>query len=368
MRLSIEQLKEVLKTYVTQEAVSNTSFTVTRNNVAELVDKIAKTFTIDNPFYDKLAIFEGEELSFGKTVEEWYQNLVLPVDYDESGEGALAPTYPNYAKPTYSYTIGKKVIPVTIRNNDLERAVHFEGQLQELITTQTKRMYDSEALYRYGVKKEMIARLVELCEATSTAEGPFQASETYDIGEKISNADETVVGVFVRPYTANSALSYEDAVNKGYIVTYDILKNVTAPVDSSTGEKFIEEVKKDIETASFANEGHSLNGNTIGSEIGLVLLVKKGVIPSLEVNTIAGAFHDNMLAVPAEIIVVDDFGSYTGNAYAVLMDRRGMRLHNTYKAVRENLNGKGDFLNLFLHTEDTPHISRNTFVKVYKNA
>ena len=37
-----------------------------------------------------------------------------------------------------------------------------------------------------------------------------------------------------------------------------------------------------------------------------------------------------------------------------------------YRAVRENLNGDGDWLNLFFHVEYTCHVSRNTFVKVYK--
>ena len=43
-----------------------------------------------------------------------------------------------------------------------------------------------------------------------------------------------------------------------------------------------------------------------------------------------------------------------------------MRLHNTYMATREDFNGKGDFVNLYRHTEDTATLSRNTFVKVYK--
>ena len=44
-----------------------------------------------------------------------------------------------------------------------------------------------------------------------------------------------------------------------------------------------------------------------------------------------------------------------------------MRLHPTYNATRENPNGDGDFLNVFKHTENTAYISRNTFLKVYKN-
>lgn len=368
MRLTIPELKTVISEYVTEERVANTTFNVTRNNTAELIDKIAKIYTIDNPFYDKLAIFDGEELSFGKTVEEWYQNLVLPVDYDENGEGALAPTYPSYVPPTYSYTIGKKVIPITIRNNDLERAVHFIEQFRELIDTQTKRMYDSLALYKYGVKKQMLSVLISLCETAMSSATNFTAGQTYSVLTVLKDSSSNRRAVVVRAYSPNDTSSFDDAVTKGFLVVLDLITTVPVPVDATTGENFIEAVKKDIETASFANEGHSLNGNTIGSEVGLVLLVKKGVIPSLEVKTIAGAFHENMLAVPAEVVVVDDFGDYAGNAYAVLMDRRGMRLHNTYQAVRENFNGKGDFLNLFLHTENTPHISRNTFVKVYKGA
>lgn len=366
MRLTIENLKATITQYVTANQLANTTFTVTRNNVADLVDKIAKVFTLDNPFMDKLAIFDGEELPLGKTVEEWYQNLVLPVDYDPSGIDALAPTYPNYVPPTYSYTIGRKVIPITIKNNDIERAVNNVSEFTEIINIQSKRMYDSEALYRYGVKKEMLARYIELCENAMTTNTAFSASNNYTVLTNVKNNSD--IAVVVKAYTAGDATDFNDAVSKGYLVKLDLTKVVAIPTDATTGENFIEAVKKDIETASFANEGHSLNGNTVGSEIGLVLVVKKGIIPTLQVKTIAGAFHDEMLAVPAEIVVVDDFGSYSGNAYAMLVDRRAVRLHNTYRAVRENFNGKGDHLNLFLHTENTPHISRNTFIRVYKSA
>ena len=67
-----------------------------------------------------------------------------------------------------------------------------------------------------------------------------------------------------------------------------------------------------------------------------------------------------------EQIVVKDFGdSAPADVYAVLIDGRGMRLHNTYRATRENMNGDGDFLNIFLHTEDTAWVSRNAFIHVF---
>lgn len=89
-------------------------------------------------------------------------------------------------------------------------------------------------------------------------------------------------------------------------------------------------------------------------------------MPPLKVKTLAGAFHRDELAIPAELVVIPDFGDASSDFYAMLVDRRIMRLHNTYRAVRNNENGQGDFLNYFYHTENTAHISRNCFVKVYK--
>ena len=94
--------------------------------------------------------------------------------------------------------------------------------------------------------------------------------------------------------------------------------------------------------------------------------MRQGIMSKLKVQTLAGAFNKEELAMPAEIRVILDFGDADSKIYAMLVDRRIMRLHNTYRAMRENQNGQGDFLNMFYHTENTVHISRNAFVKVYK--
>ena len=60
-----------------------------------------------------------------------------------------------------------------------------------------------------------------------------------------------------------------------------------------------------------------------------------------------------------------ELGSDDDKVYAVIMDARAMRLHNTYRATRENINGDGDFLNLVEHTEDTAWISRNAGIHVF---
>lgn len=367
MKLSYPQLKTLVATYVTENKISTATFNVTRANTVELVDKIGKIVHQVQDFQDKLAFFDGEDLGYGKTIEEWASDLILVEDYDANGANALAPKDPTYRPNFYSYTIGKKKIKTTIRNNDLERAVHFEAQLVELVSNKTKVLMDSATLYRYQVKREMLAKMYSIANSLQGSTTVFAASSAYSVGAALKESSTSNVrGIVVKPYTANDAASWAAAVANGYIVPLDLITEIAVPTDTATGEAFIKQVKRDVEIGSDFSEGHSLNGNTLGAAEGLVLIVKQGVLPNLEVDVEAGAFHLNKVAIPAETHVVKDFGNADASIYAVLIDRRGIKLHNTYRAVREQQNGEGDFMNLVYHTEDTPYISRNVFVKFYK--
>ena len=368
-KLSLPELRALVQSIVTTAKISNSSFVETRDNVVGLIDKIGKIMTIDTVFnIDKLNKFDGEYLSYGKTVEEWQQDLTLPQNYDPTGANALAPHDGTYRPVFYSYTIGRKVIPVTLRNNNIERAVHNEGEYIDVVTMETKRGQDSKAQYRYQVKKEMVAKLVALCEGEmdpTNATLFVAATAVSTVNTLLKNASNAV-GILVKPYPSNGAADWAGAIAAGYIVPLDLVTEIAKPVDTSTGEAFVKQVKADLEAASDVSEGHSLNGNTLGAVEGLTLIVRQGIIPALEVDTYAGAFNRSDLAMPAEIVVVNDMGSASEDDFAVLMDNRGMRLFPTYDAVRNNANGAGDFENIYYHMEDTAHISRNTFVKVYK--
>lgn len=77
MKLSIAELEAKVASIVTAAKVSLASFSVTRDNVVGLVDKIGKIVTLDTVFsIDKLSMFDGEYLSYGKTIEDWYQDLI----------------------------------------------------------------------------------------------------------------------------------------------------------------------------------------------------------------------------------------------------------------------------------------------------
>lgn len=391
MKMSYEQLKQYVASVVTAGKISIADFNVTRNNSVGLLDKIGKIVTLDTDFEtDKLNIFDGEYLSFGKSIEEWQEDLIMVVDEKPNGETAMAPHDPTYRPVFYSYSVGKKHIPTTIRNNDIERAVHFEEQFVTIVAMKYKRLSDSMAQYRYAVKREMIAKLYAICIADDLEIGTGAVADEWEalqsatwasaVGVK-AESGKLVLSVSVaqggltayngkyiavKEIAAASTSTLVQLVADGSLIKLDLVSEIAKPVDDSTGEAFIEQVKKDVEIARDSSEGHSLSGNSLGASEGLVLILKQGVMPSVEVKTWAGAFQKEEVAFPTEVIVVKDFGSAPKEVYGLLVDRRGLRLHNTYNATRENANGEGDFLNIFRHTEDTAYLSRNTFVKFYK--
>lgn len=375
MKLSIAQLSAVVKNYVDSNKISVDSFSETRANSVGLLDTLGKIYTLWQNYGDKLALFDGEDLSFGKTISEWAQDLILPEDFDASGSTTLAPHESTYRPVSFSYTLGKKTIPQTIRNNDIERAVHNIGQFEEIITGKTKALYDSETMFRYALKRQALGVLIERCadamdstnaDVTLATEGTT-ISGAVAVNELVYVTATTSMYVAVKPIASGSGLTGTTAIAGGYLIKLDLVTEIAQPTTAESGEAFIEQVLADVEVASDFSEGHSLNGNTLGGnpEAGLVLVMKQGIMPSLKVQTLAGAFHREDLAIPAEIVVIPNFGDADDDYYAILVDRRIMRLHNTYRAVRENLNGQGDFLNMFYHTENTAHVSRNCFVKVY---
>ena len=78
--LTYQQLLQVIKEYVDENKISVESLSVTRNNIVGLADKIGAVITLDNTFTDKLSIIDAGTMNFGRTVEEWYEDLILPTD------------------------------------------------------------------------------------------------------------------------------------------------------------------------------------------------------------------------------------------------------------------------------------------------
>ena len=374
-KLALALLATFVTSYVSQSKIAVDSYTETRDNSVGLLDTLGKIYTNWQNYRDKLLIFDGEDLSYGKTIEEWAQDLIMPQTADPTGANTLAPHDSTYRPVSFSYTLGKVTIPQSIRNNDIERAVHNIAQFSDIIAGKTKAMYDSETLLRYQIKREGLGVLATLClydmdatnaDVTLATEGA-SISGAHSVNELFAVTSTGKVYVLVKPIASGAGLTGTTAIAGGYLIELDLVTEIAKPVDDSTGEDFIEQVLNDVEVFSDVSEGHSLNGNTLGGdpEAGLVLVLKQGIMSPLKVRTMAGAFNKEDLAIPAKIVVCKDFGSADEDVYAMLVDARIMRLHNSYRAVRINENGEGDFLNYFYHSENTLHVSKNCAVKVY---
>lgn len=368
-KLSLTELQNLITAYVEGDNIAVTDLNVTKNNIVGLADKIGKIVTIDSNFKDKLAVFDGEDLSFGKTVEEYFQDLILPEEGATPGTNDEKVTKffsPTYRPVSYSYTLGTKKFPISKPYNNIERAVHNIGQYERIVFDITKKLFDSETAWKYGVKRQMLSTLINKCEDAKNGATTFAKTSAYAEGAYVT--DTTNYGVVVVAITANTYNTYNDAVNAGAIINLNFVTTIAKPTDTASGEAFIKQLKGDVEIAMDESEGYSLNGNTIGAvDESLYLIIKQGVMPSLEVDTQAGAFHADKVALPAKHIVIKDFGDNNTGVYAMLVDVRGLKLHNDYRAVRNFENGYNDFISYFLHSEFTAFISRNTFVKIYKS-
>lgn len=313
-KLTIDGLKTLAKNYVAASKQAG-AWTASQNNLYQAIDKIGKMVMLDGSFIDKLPELDGDELPLGKTIEEYFIDLVLPESYAGiATEGAkdLTPALPSVEACSYSYSLGREKIKTTVPYDNIERAARTEEDASNMIAKILQRLNNSYELFKFAAKKQLLG---------------------------------------------NAA---DKAVAAGLVTT------IAKPADTATGEAFIKQIKEDVETASFAGTG-GLNQAVIGAAPELVLYVKKGVMPSVEVDTLAGAFNEGRLAIPATVKVVDDFGTMTNTGvYAILVDPRGIKLHRGYHAIRESVNADGDFVNYVDHSEHTGFISKNVFIKAYK--
>ena len=368
VRLDLKGLKTAVASYVTAAKIDLSTLTITQNNIVGLVDTIGKIWTIDTSVYDKLPEFDGEALSFGKTVEEWNQDMSLPQDHnvDEDGSRALKDYTPTYRPVSYSITLGRKVSATSIPYGNIERAVHNEGQFVEVVAMITKKLEDSISLWKYECKREVMGKMIDACEsAMGSGATTYTANTTaLVVGTAYTNGSGKYAVAMLSQNAENK--TFDQLLTEGELVELKLINEVDLPINTATGEAFIKAVKEQVEYASDVSEGHSLNGNVLGVEEELGLYFKQGVMPSIEVDTLAGAFHQEQLALGVDSKVIKDFGSTTSTAFAVLLDKRAIRLFEGYNATRSNENGFGDRLNIFRHVEYTGHYSRNAFICVVK--
>ena len=325
-KMTIESLETFVKTYVDKSKQAG-AWVSSTDNLLKLQDKIGKQITLDGSFQDKLPELSGDDLPLGKSTEEFMIGLTMPSEFDATGADNDKPAYPSVEDVAYCYTLGRKKIKTSVPYDNVERAALTAEGAADMIGKIMERIQNSESLYEYNIKKQLLANMVDKAIAVNTA---------------ITNPTERE--------------------------KYGTVKVVALPDTTENAENAILEIKKAVEDASFAHQGNCLAGKDalIGASPELTLYVKKGFMPSVEVNAFAGAFNKADLAIPATIKVVDDIPCTDTKVWGVLIDPRGVKLHTGYKAMRSHENADGDFCNYTKHLEYTGFTSKFTFVRVFK--
>lgn len=372
-RITLAQFEAIVAQVVTPALIAQ-GYAATYNATTGLLNKVGKQFTIRGSFKDQLPELDGEELKAGKIVEEYLADIVPVEDYDRSGSTALTPREPAYFPPFYSYPLPRKVLPVTKRYDEFEAVCLSPEGVRDFIDDIMKKLSDGEAVYRYGIKRQMIGDYVAKALSIAATSTAFNANTTYSVGTYLKNS--SAYGVVINEIPASSGKTWAERIASGDIAVLDLVTIIAKPVDTTTGEAFLLQVKKDLEVATDISQGHSFGGNASGAVEDLALYVRQGVKPVLDVKVEAGAFHPENLALGATIKALPNFGSDTitvsgasidiSNVYAVLVDKRALRLHPTYRAIRTQENAEGDFITYFQHMNDTAFYSNYAFIKVYK--
>ena len=315
MALTIETLKDAAGAYVDATKQLQTKFVPTVDDFTKTVCKIGEMKTLYLPHVDKLPELSGDNLPFGETIEEFMVNDFLPSDFVYAdGAARKNATRATFAEAVYSYPMKEQLWELGVPRNQFRRVSLGERSFGDLIASTLSTLDSSANAWNYAAKRQLLGNA-----AVEAAKIPGCTSV------------------------------------------------LAKPADTATGEAFIKAVKACVEVASDMNDGN-LAQHTAAAAPSLTLYIKQGVMPSIEVDTMAGAFNEAKLAIPATVKTILDFGTTDENVYAILVDNRAIKLHDDILTVTSDYEGRMDQDNFYRHQKQTGFISKYGYIHVFKAA
>ena len=316
MALTIQTLKNAAAAYVDATKQLQSKFVPTVDDFTKTVCKIGEMTTLYLPHVDKLPELSGDNLPFGETIEEFMVNDFLPSDFSyQDGAPKKNATRATFAEAVYSYPMKEQLWELGVPRNQFRRVSLGERSFGDLIASTLSTLDSSANAWNYAAKRQLLG---------------------------------------------NAALEAAKIPN--------LTTAIAKPVDTATGEAFIKAVKECVEVASDMNAGN-LAQHTAAAAPSLTLYIMQGVMPSIEVDTMAGAFNEAKLAIPATVKTVLDFGTASDSGvYAILVDNRAIKLHDDILTVTSDYEGRMDQDNFYRHQKQTGFIYKYGYIHVFKAA
>lgn len=312
---TIAALETAAKNYVDATKQLQGTFTPTVDDFTKTVCKIGEMKTLYLPHVDKLPEMNGDNLPFGETIEEFMVNDFLPETFTYvDGAPKKNAKRATFAEAVYSYALPEQLWELGVPRSQFQRVSLGQRSFTDLVSSTLMTLDSSANAWNYAAKRRLLGNAAKVA------------------------------------------------------VTAGLISEKAKPDNTADGEQFIKEVKKCVEIASDMNDSN-LAKHTAAAAPSLTLYIKQGVIPSLEVDTMAGAFNEAKLAIPAKVKTVLDFGEIEGEdagVYAILVDDRAIKLHDDILMVTSDYDGRMNQDNFFRHQKQTGFISKYGYIHVFK--
>ena len=312
---TIAALETAAKNYVDATKQLQGTFTPTVDDFTKTVCKIGEMKTLYLPHIDKLPEMNGDNLPFGETIEEFMVNDFLPETFTYvDGAPKKNAKRATFAEAVYSYALPEQLWELGVPRSQFQRVSLGQRSFTDLVSSTLMTLDSSANAWNYAAKRRLLGNAAKAA------------------------------------------------------VTAGLVSTKAKPDNTADGEQFIKEVKKCVEIASDMNDSN-LAKHTAAAAPSLTLYIKQGVIPSLEVDTMAGAFNKAELAIPAKVKTVLDFGEISGEdagVYAILVDDRAIKLHDDILMVTSDYDGRMNQDNFYRHQKQTGFISKYGYIHVFK--
>lgn len=312
---TIAALETAAKNYVDATKQLQGTFTPTVDDFTKTVCKIGEMKTLYLPHVDKLPEMNGDNLPFGETIEEFMVNDFLPETFTYvDGAPKKNAKRATFAEAVYSYALPEQLWELGVPRSQFQRVSLGQRSFTDLVSSTLMTLDSSANAWNYAAKRRLLGNAAKAA------------------------------------------------------VTAGLVSTKAKPDNTADGEQFIKEVKKCVEIASDMNDSN-LAKHVAAAAPSLTLYIKQGVIPSLEVDTMAGAFNEAKLAIPAKIKTVLDFGEIEQedtSVYAILVDDRAIKLHDDILMVTSDYDGRMNQDNFYRHQKQTGFISKYGYIHVFK--
>lgn len=354
-------IAETLKT-----ATISGDFATTTANTAGLIDKIGLQKTFAFPVRNELAWIDGEAMPLGRSIEEFMLDFPMPMK-ESSDTGSDVIYDPTYRKPAYSTAMKKVNWRESRRHNDLQKAFNDMGAYSSAIADVAMRISEASIDYKNQLKKELLGAFA--LKAIGNMEGASTYSNTgvYSIGKYVKNGDEVAVVFQAKEATSKT---WANAIADGTLVKVELYSKLAMPTDTVSATNAIKELKKYVLKGTRRNH-ENLNGSFMPSldKSYLKLILNEAVLPSIDVDAMAGAFNPDKLGLGVDIESVETFGAEADakGVWAVIVDQRGVKIHKDFEETLAYVN-INHFTTWDKEYQATPFYGANTYIHAFVKA